>query len=322
MSHAPGTVPNDLSAPDADDHRPAISDLMRQIRRLRVVTSRRVNERFLGDYRGVFRGQGIEFDEVREYVYGDDVRDIDWNVTARMGHPYLKRYREERALTLMLVIDVSGSFQFSSRRLAKSAIAAELACLLALSADRYHDHVGLLLFSDRIEKYIPPCRGPATVSRLLREIHQFRNTRRSTCIATALRFLSRVRKRPAVVFLISDFLDDGYRNTLHQCAQRHDLIACHIMDPLERALPKLGRLAVVDPENGATRVIDTASRAAQERLNAWSDARQHALYKMFTDLRIDTLTLTGDRPVVDDVHALFNKRRHRRGLIRIPTATP
>src|SRR5210317_432180 len=185
-------------------------ELMKQVGKIRILTSRLVDEHFSGEYHSVFKGQGIEFDEVREYVPGDDVRSIDWNVTARMGHPFVKRFAEERELTVMFVVDISGSQCFGSVARSKAEVAAEVTCLLALSAIRNQDKIGLILFSDRIEKSIPPKKGRTAVMRLVREVLAAEETRRGTDIAGALRFLNNVQKKKAVVFLISDFMDEGF----------------------------------------------------------------------------------------------------------------
>ncbi|MCA1808027.1 MAG: DUF58 domain-containing protein, partial [Lentisphaerae bacterium] len=208
-------------------------ELMKQVGRIRIHTKRLVDEYVSGAYHSVFKGRGMEFDEVREYVPGDDVRDIDWNVTARMGHPFVKRFCEERELTIIFLVDISGSMCFGSRRRSKAEVAAELTGLLALSAIKNQDKVGLVLFSDRIERYVPPRKGRTAAMRLVREVLAAEETRRPTDLAAALEFLSRVQKRRAVVFLISDFMAGDYERALRVAARRHDLIGCTVGDPLE-----------------------------------------------------------------------------------------
>ncbi len=296
-----------------------INELMKQVRRLRMVTAHRITERFSGEYHSVFKGQGIEFDEVREYAYGDDVRGIDWNVTARMGHPYIKSYREERELTLILLVDISGSLAVGTRGRTKAEVAAELACLVALSADRNHDKIGLTLFSDRIDKYLPPARGRHAVTRILREMLAAESSGRGTDIGQALRFLNRVRKRRAVVFLISDFLADPYETELRFCARRHDLICCRITDPAERALPAVGLLETIDPETGTRRTIDTAARSTRRILAQWAEAHDRHLTRLERQTRIDVMELSGDQPVVNAVHDLFRRRKRR---VRIGARQP
>lgn len=297
-----------------------IRELMQQVRRLRPVAPRRVADRLGGEYHSVFKGRGIEFDEVREYAYGDDTRGIDWNVTARMGRPYVKRYREEHELTMILLVDVSGSLAFGARRRDKAETSAELACLLALSADRNNDRVGLITFGDRIEKCIPPVRRRRAVMRVLLAMPAAAQSGRRTDIAGALRFLNRVRKRRAIVFLISDFLDDGYEPELERCARRHDLLCCRIIDPFERALPDVGLIDVADPESGVVRTIDTAARATRESLRAWAAERDRLFEQSCRRARIDAADFPDDLPVIDVLHDLFRRRRRRvRAGERIPT---
>ena len=250
--------------------------LMRQVARIRVVTKRLVDDHLSGEYHSVFKGQGIEFDEVREYTPGDDVRSIDWNVTARMGHPYVKRFAEERELTIMFLVDTSGSQGFGSDRRTKSQLAAEVTCLLALSAIQNQDKVGLILFSDRIEKSVPPRKGRTAAMRIVREVLAAEETRGGTDIAAALRFLNNVQKRRAVVFVISDFMDDGYARLLRVAARKHDVICCPISDPRENALPSVGLIEVEDPETGDLVLLDTGSRALREQFAEQARATRRA----------------------------------------------
>ncbi len=288
-----------------------IQDLMQQVRRLRITTPHRVEDLISGEYHSVFRGHGIEFDEVREYAYGDDIRGIDWNVTARMGHPYIKRHREERELTLILMVDISASLNFGTKGRSKSDTAALLAGLLALSADRNQDKTGLILFGDQVEKYIPPSRGRRTVMRVLREILAAATTGRRTNIGQALRFLRRVHKRRAAVFLISDFLDPEYEHELSLCARHHDVIACRLCDTDERELPPVGLLETVDPETGAGAWIDTSARRNRARLNQWFDEQDQRLVRACRRHRIDILDITNKQQVADAVFDFFRKRRRR-----------
>ncbi|MBI2437877.1 MAG: DUF58 domain-containing protein, partial [Lentisphaerae bacterium] len=235
-------------------------DLMKQVRRIKVVTAKLVDEHVSGEYHSVFKGRGMEFDEVREYVPGDDVRAIDWNVTARMGHPYVKRFCEERELTIVFLVDISGSMIFGSGLRSKAEVAAELTSLLALSAIKNQDKVGLILFSDRIERYIPPRKGRTAAMRLVREVLAAEETRRETDLRAALQFLNKVQKHRAVVFLISDFMTAGYENELRVTARHHDLIACPIADPRELCLPDAGLLEVLNPETGELLLVDTRCR--------------------------------------------------------------
>ena len=286
-------------------------ELMRQVGRIRVVTKRLVDEHLSGAYHSVFKGQGIEFDQVREYVPGDDVRSIDWNVTARMGHPFIKRFAEERELTVMFLVDISGSQSFGSVARSKAEVAAELACLLALSAIQNQDKVGLILFSDRIEKSIPPRKGRTAAMRLVREVLAAEDTRHGTDIAAALRFLDNVQQRRAVVFLVSDFMDEGYEKRLRVTTRKHDVICCPVADPRELELPDVGLVELEDPETGELFLVDTGSAALRRRFREQGAARRLALRDTFRRQRMDTIELATDKPFVDDVRKLFRRRQVR-----------
>ena len=286
-------------------------ELMKHVRRIKVVTAKLVDEHISGEYHSVFKGRGMEFDEVREYVPGDDVRSIDWNVTARMGHPYVKRFCEERELTIIFLVDISGSMIFGSGLRSKAEVAAELTSLLALSAIKNQDKVGMILFSDRIERYIPPRKGRTAAMRLVREVLAAEETRRETNLGVALQFLNKVQKHRAVVFLISDFLATGYEKELRVMARRHDLIACPISDPREQSLLNIGLLEVANPETGESMLVDTSSRRLLESFHAQAAAEEQARDKQFQRLKVDRLALTTNRPFVDDVRRLFHLRRHR-----------
>jgi len=290
-------------------------ELMKHVRRIKVFTTKFVDEHISGEYHSVFKGRGMEFEEVREYFPGDDVRSIDWNVTARMGHPFVKRFCEERELTIIFLVDISGSMCFGSIARSKAEIAAELTCLLALSAIKNQDKVGMILFSDRIERHIPPRKGHTAAMRLVREVLAAEETRRPTDLAAALQFLNKTQKRRAVVFLISDFLSDGYESKLRVTARRHDIICCPISDPREFSLINAGLLAIVDPETDELIEIDTGSRKNREYFSARAKAEEEELDTRFKRLKIDSLKLSTNRAFVDDVRRLFHmrQRRFRRG---------
>jgi uncharacterized protein (DUF58 family) len=288
-----------------------VKELMKQVGKIRVVTNRLVDEHLSGEYHSVFKGHGIEFDEVREYVPGDDIRSIDWNVTARMGHPFVKRFCEERELTIVFLVDISGSQSFGSLAKPKAEVAAEIACLLALSAVKNQDRIGMILFSDRIEQSIPPRKGRTAAMRLVREVLAAEETRRGTDIAGALRFLNQVQKRRAVVFLISDFLDQDYERELRVTARRHDVIACVIGDPRENELPDVGVVAVQDPETGELIELDTSSARLRAHFQAQATRDQDELRRLLRRLKIDALFLSTARPLIDDVHRLFRQRQLR-----------
>jgi uncharacterized protein (DUF58 family) len=289
------------------------TELMRQVGKIRVITSRLVDEHLSGEYHSVFKGQGIEFDEVRAYTPGDDVRSIDWNVTARMGHPFVKRFAEERELTVMFVVDISGSQCFGSGTRSKAEVAAEITCLLALSAIKNQDKVGLVLFSDRIEKSIPPRKGRTAVMRLVREVLAAEETRHGTDIAAALQFLNNVQKRKAVVFLISDFMAGDYQRELRVTARKHDVICCQVSDPVELELVNVGLIEVQDPESGDLVLVDTASGAVRRSFRRQAGEHREHLQQVFRRLNIDTIDLSTDRPFFDDVRKLFRRRQIRAG---------
>src|SRR5438045_3629133 len=235
-------------------------EVIRQIRRLQLRARRAVEDLLGGEYHSVFKGTGIVFEEVREYLPGDDVRSIDWNVTARMGHPFVKRYTEERELTVVLLIDVSGSHQFGTRQQLKREVLAELAAVLAFSAISNNDKVGLIAFTDRVERFVPPRKGTRHVLRLIRDVLFFQPTHRGTSIREGLDYVNRVLHRRTIVFLLSDFLDRGFESALKRTGRRHDLIALRISDPREEDLPSVGLLELEDAETGEHLLLDTGSR--------------------------------------------------------------
>ncbi|MEI6147900.1 MAG: DUF58 domain-containing protein [bacterium] len=288
-----------------------VKELMKQVGRIRMITNRLMDEHLSGEYHSVFKGQGIEFEEVREYIPGDDIRSIDWNVTARMGHPFVKRFREERELTILFLVDVSGSQSFGSGARPKSELAAEITCLLALSAIKNQDKVGLILFSDRIEKSIPPRKGRTSALRLVREVLAAEETRRGTDIAGALRFLNQVQKRRAVVFIISDFMDTGYERELRVSAQHHDVVCCHVSDPREADLPDVGLVEIQDPETGELMLLDTSSRRVREAYGEAAGREGEELKRLFRRNKIDSLAASTERPFIEDIHKLFRQRQTR-----------
>jgi uncharacterized protein (DUF58 family) len=293
-------------------------ELMKQVGKLKVITNRLVDQHLSGAYHSVFKGQGIEFEEVREYLPGDDVRSIDWNVTARMGHPYIKHFSEERELTVIFLVDISGSQCFGSIRRSKAEAAAEITCLLALSAIKNQDNIGLVLFSDQIEKCIPPRKGRTAAMRLVREVLAAEETTRGTDIAEALRFLNKVQKRKAVVFLISDFIDTNYEKELRITARRHDVICCPITDPNELELPNVGLIELEDAETGELMLVDTSSKSLRSEYAQNAKQKQESLRTMFRKNKVDHIdfsTITKDDSYVNEIRKLFRRRqtRARRG---------
>jgi uncharacterized protein (DUF58 family) len=284
------------------------AELMKQVGKIKILTSHLIDDQLTGDYHSMFKGQGVEFDEVRPYVAGDDIRSIDWNVTARTGSPHVKRFSEERELTVIFLVDVSGSQVFGSGTRSKSELAAEITCLLALTAIRNQDKIGLILFSDRILKSIPPRKGRTSVMRLVREVLAADETREGTDITAALRFLNNVQKRKAVVFLVSDFQDSGYEKELRVTARRHDVIACPISDPCEFELPNVGLVEMQDPESGELLLVDTGSAAVRKAFAERASQDNGQLMKFFKRNGIDSISLSTGRPYIDDVRALFRRR--------------
>lgn len=287
-------------------------ELMREVRRLQVRTRRRVEGLFAGRYHSAFKGRGIEFSEVREYEPGDDVRAIDWNVTARTGRPFIKRFVEERELTVVLAVDVSASEAFGSAGRPKRRLAAEAAAVIALAAARNNDRVGLLLFSDHAELYVPPRKGRTHLLRVLRELLSFEPRGRGTDLAGAADVLGGVLTRRALVFVVSDFLASGWETRMRVLRRRHEVIALTLSDPRERSLPKAGLVEVTDPETGARTVVDCASRASRARFErAWQES-EAAVRTALDRARVGRITLSTDEPFVPALIAYFNARERRR----------
>jgi uncharacterized protein (DUF58 family) len=287
-------------------------EMLARIRRLQIRARRLVRLLFLGEYHSVFRGRGLEFSEVREYTPGDDVRLIDWNVTARMGGPYIKKYVEERELVLYLLVDVSASSGFSSTETTKRELGAELATLLAFAANANNDKVGLIAFSDRIELYLPPKKGMQHVLRLARELLYLEPRGQGTDIALAADFLMRVTKRPAVGFLVSDFHASGYEATLRLAARKHDLTAVSLTDPREMELPRVGLIGLRDPETGAEMLIDTEDKQERERFAAAAAEAVISRRRTLASLGIEEIAVRTDRSYVQPLMAYFKARGNRR----------
>lgn len=285
-------------------------ELLSQVHRLEIRTRRLVNEIFSGAYSSVFRGLGMEFAEVREYVPGDDVRAIDWNVTARMGHPFIKKFMAEREMTVLLMVDASASMRFGTAARWKSELAAEVAAVLGFSAIRNNDKVGLCLFSDRVEKFIRPQKGRTHTLRVVREVLEFAPQRSSTSIEEALRYLNRVVKRRAVVFLLSDFYQAPER-LLAITARRHDLIALEVQDPREAQWPDAGLMELEDLESGARLLVDTSDRALRAQFDRQARERHHQLESMLRRHGIDHIRLRTDRSFVQPLKEFFERRARR-----------
>ncbi len=294
-------------------------DLIRRIRKLEIATRRVVSATLAGQYHSVFKGRGMDFSEVRAYAPGDDVRAIDWNVTARTGQLHVKRFVEERELTVMVLCDLSGSTDFGSAGRTKAEVAAEIAALLAFSAVANGDRVGLVLFTDRIERFVPPRKGRRHALRLLSEILQARPASRRTSVSGALEFLRKAMRRRTVAFLLSDFQEppgsgDGlpFELPLRLAARKHDLVPVRLSDRLERDLPPAGLAWIEDPETGAVVRVDLGSRAVRERLRAASEAEEAALSALFSRLRLDHARVRADdADYVTPLLAFFRARARR-----------
>ena len=286
-------------------------ELFKKIRFIEITTSRLVNTVFAGEYHSVFKGRGMEFDEVREYDPQDDIRDIDWNVTARMGHPYTKKFVEERELTVVFLVDASSSGQYGTRGKTKSELIAEICALLAFSAVKNHDRVGLIIFSDQIEKYIPPKKGKMHVLRVVREILTFRPKRRLTDLNVALKTLNDVITKRSTVFLFSDFLAEKYERMLKVAYKKHDLIAVVVEDSTEKDFPALaGSLELEDAETGEVFALK-AGRGFKDRYKKeWADRRERR-DKLFSSVGVDRIELETGTPYIDPLIHFFKSRARR-----------
>ncbi|MBN2312113.1 MAG: DUF58 domain-containing protein [Candidatus Hydrogenedentes bacterium] len=287
------------------------SEVMQQIRRIQIRTNHMVSEILAGQYESVFKGRGMEFKEVREYVPGDDVRMIDWNVTARTGRPHVKLLAEERELTVMLVVDASGSGRFGTAARFKNELAAELCAVVAISAIRNNDKVGLIVFTDDVELYVPPSKGRQHVLRVIREVLYFEPRGTGTNIPGALRFLNGVTKRRAVTFLVSDFLAEDYEVPLRVAARRHDVIATVVSDPREDVLPNAGLVALRDVETGRELLVDTGDKNVREEYARAAQERARQRERIFQRNRVDAIHVCTDRPYIDEIYRFFRMRERR-----------
>ena len=286
-------------------------EILRKVRQIEIRTNREVTDVLGGQYHSVFKGRGMEFEEVREYMPGDEVRAIDWNVTARFGHPYIKKFKEERELTVMLLVDVSASGQFGSGRQSKNELAAELGAVLAFSAIRNNDKVGVILFTDRIEKYIAPKKGRRHVLRVVREILAFQPTGTGTNLTQALDYLNRVQRRRAVTFVLSDFQAAGFEKKLRLAGRRHDIVALSLRDPREEELPAVGLVELRDAETGAHAVVDTFDRQVRAKFTAQAKARLETLRGMFRSASVDQVEIRTDTDYMRPLVKFFRMRERR-----------
>ncbi len=287
-------------------------DVIKHIRQIQIFTNRTVNEMFSGDYASTFKGQGMQFDEVREYAPGDDIRSIDWNVTARMNKPFIKRYTEEREMTVMLMVDLSASGAFGTVNKLKNDLAVEMCAVLAFCAIKNNDKVGLITFTDRIEKFIPPAKGTQHVLRVIREMLYHEPPHQGTDISMALDYLAKVIKKKATVFLVSDFLSDEFQQSLRLVNKRHDLIAIQVKDKAEQVLPTAGIIEFEDAETGQTILVDTSSRRFRQDYENKVNQQADSLKKVLQSSKVDCIDIATDRPYVPQLIRFFRMREKRR----------
>ncbi|HDP95822.1 MAG TPA: DUF58 domain-containing protein [Candidatus Aminicenantes bacterium] len=289
------------------------NEILRKVRRIEIISRKASKELLAGEYHSAFKGRGMEFSQVREYELGDDIRLIDWNVTSRTGHLYVKQFVEEREMTVILALDLSASLAFISRGKIKREVAAEIAALIAFTAMLNNDKVGLLLFTDTIERYIPPQKGRTHLLRIIREILTFSPKSVGTSIHTGLTYLNRVSRRHAIVFLISDFLDHGFEPPLKVAARKHDLVAVRILDPRERSIPRRGTFRARDLESGREFLLDFSRRHTVKAFSAALLEREERLQTFFRRIHVDSIDVPDDSSPEKPLFDFFLRRRRRFG---------
>ena len=286
-------------------------ELLKKVRQLEIRTRGLVNQVFSGEYHSVFKGRGMEFSEVREYQPGDEIRTIDWNVTARLNHPFVKIFEEERELTVMLLVDMSGSQFFGSQSALKRDVAVELSAILAFSAMKNNDKVGAILFTDEIEQFIPPRKGKTHALRIVRELLSFEPKSSKTSLDVGLQYLNRVQKKRSIVFLLSDFLDQGYEQALRIAGKRHDLVGIVLMDPREQKLPKVGLMTFRDAESGRQQWVDTSNQKVRNAHAAYWNATQQHRRSLFVKSKLDAVEIRLDQPTMKPLIDFFRRRERR-----------
>ncbi len=297
--------------PERQDDVQRTRELLRKVRRIQVRVDRLVNDVIVGEYRSVFKGRGMEFEEVREYVAGDDIRAIDWNVTARTGTAHVKRYVEEREMTAVLLVDLSLSGRFGSGHQLKVDLATEISAVLAFSAIKNNDKIGLLIFTDQVEMYIPAKKGKRHVLRVIRELLSFEPSAGGTDVAGALEFLNKVLKRKAVIFLVSDFIDTEFERDLALTRSRHDLIPVRISDPREAALPDVGLIELEDAETHERVLVDTRRRRVRDAFAATGRSQVQSLSGLMRSIGAESLDVSTGRPYMKDLLGFFHRRERR-----------
>jgi uncharacterized protein (DUF58 family) len=286
-------------------------ELLKKIKRIQLKTNYLANEIFAGEYESAFRGRGMEFEEVREYQPGDEIRTIDWNVTARMHRPFVKVYREEREMNVMIMVDMSSTLDFGTRERLKRETAAEVAAVLAYAAVKSNDKVGLMMFTDRIEKYIPVKKGRGHVYRVIQEILGFEPTHRGTQVKAPLEFLAKVMHRRCIGFLISDFLDEDYQRALSIAKSRHDMVCIQLFDPAEISFPAVGYVLMEDSESGERRWVNTSGNSFQENFTPLASQYQETPQKIFTSLGVDSVLINQSKDYIEPLLHFFRMREKR-----------
>ena len=284
------------------------TELLKKVRKIEIRTKALSQQIFAGEYHSAFKGRGMAFSEVREYQYGDDVRFIDWNVTARLNHPYVKIFEEERELTVMLLIDVSGSNLFGTRNEFKADLITELAAVLSFSAINNNDKVGVIFFSDRVEKFIPPKKGRSHILRIIRELVDYKPSQVKTDLAEPLRYLTNAIKKKCTAFVISDFVNCDFEQALKIASEKHDIVALHVMDRGESQLPDLGLMQLKDPETGKYSLADTSDRLTRMAYEHWWKRQQEKNAELFRKVGVDVADFYTDRDYVKELIALFKRR--------------
>ena len=286
-------------------------ELFKKVRKIEIKTRGLSRQIFSGEYHSVFKGRGMAFSEVREYQFGDDIRNIDWNVTARFNHPFVKIFEEERELTVMLLIDVSGSNHFGTHHQLKKELITEIAAVLSFSAIQNNDKVGVIFFSDQIEKFIPPKKGSSHILRIIRELIEFEPENTATDISEALRYLTNVIKKRATAFLISDFMGEGFEKAVQIANHKHDLIALRVTDAREMSIPDAGLVQMVDAETGEKRWIDTGNSRVRRQLSYWAQQKSRELDTLFSRLGVDMVKVYTGEDYIKPLMKLFRKREAR-----------
>lgn len=284
------------------------TELLKKVRRIEIKTKGLSRHIFAGEYHSAFKGRGIAFSEVREYQYGDDIRSIDWNVTARFNHPYVKVFEEERELTVMLLIDVSGSGNFGTRISYKRDVMTEVAAVLSFSAIYNNDKIGVIFFSDKVEKFIPPLKGRKHILRIIRELLDFTSESKKTNLDEPLRFLTNVIKKRCTAFIISDFIVPEFEEALRIASNKHDIVALKVYDPVEQAIPDIGLIKVSDSETGEEKWIDTSNRATRKTYEQWWSNHIEVINNTFKRCGVDSAELRTDTDYVKPLIMLFEKR--------------